>query len=54
MAKKTNNEKQIDENLVYQYLPFSSFIKMIENKTIKLSNIRRSNDTTELDYGRNV
>lgn len=42
------------DNLVYQYLPYSSFEKMVNNKTIKLSNIRKSNDTTELDYGRDV
>lgn len=42
------------EELVYQYLPYSSFEKMVYNKTIKLSNIRKSNDTTELDYGRDV
>jgi hypothetical protein len=34
--------------IVYQYLKYSTFEDMIQNKTLKLSDIQCSNDTTEL------
>ncbi len=40
--------------VVYQYLKYETFEKMIEKKTLRLCNIRNSNDTTELDLVSNV
>ena len=34
--------------IVYQYLKYSTFEKMVANKTLRLSDIQRSNDSTEL------
>lgn len=44
--KEDRVKRTIDK--VYQYLPYSVFEKMIQYRTIKLSNIKTSNDTTEL------
>lgn len=51
MKRNIENKK---ETLVYQYLPYSKFELMINNRTIRLGNIRKSNDSSELELRKEI
>lgn len=51
---KHPSEKSKIQNLVYKYTTYKTFRKIIENKSIRLTDIKQSNDKSELKLMYNV